>query len=133
MYSVRLAIISAEVFVAGSRAVFSSSFRTLLSNKKALIRVPAPPLPDAAGHVQLMSDNPEQMPASESCLPNILLIEDDLAWGRLLTAGQIHVKQDTSPTISSKMQEQINDAMKGELPAAWGDALKEYYRKLSAE
>lgn len=56
---------------------------------------------------------------------------DALDTSRMLTAGQIHVKQDTTPTISSKMQEQINDAMKGELPAAWGDALKEYYKKLS--
>jgi hypothetical protein len=58
---------------------------------------------------------------------------DALDTSHLLLGGQIHVKEDTTPTTSTKMQEQINDAMKGDLPAAWSDALKEYYKKLSAE
>ena len=47
--------------------------------------------------------------------------------------AQIHVQHDTSPTMSKKMEDQINDAMKGQLPAAWSEALKEYYRKLSQQ
>jgi hypothetical protein len=58
---------------------------------------------------------------------------DTLDTSHLLLGGQIHVKQDTTPTTSTKMEEQINDAMKGDLPAAWSDALKEYYKKLSME
>ncbi len=61
------------------------------------------------------------------------LLLDSMDTSHLLLSGQIHVKQDTSPTMSGKMEEQINDAMKGDLPAAWSDALKEYYRKLSQE
>jgi len=58
---------------------------------------------------------------------------DDLDTSHLLTSGQIHVQQDTTPTTSLKMEEGINDTMKGELPPAWSDALKEYYKKLAAE
>jgi hypothetical protein len=58
---------------------------------------------------------------------------DSLDTSHLLLGGQIHVKQDTTPTTSTKMEEQINDAMKGDLPAAWSEALKEYYKKLSME
>ena len=55
---------------------------------------------------------------------------DALDTSRLLVGGEVHVQRDTTPTTSKKNQEQINDAMKGELPPAWSDALKEYYRKL---
>jgi len=58
---------------------------------------------------------------------------DDLNTSHLLLSGQIHVQQDTTPTVSMKSQQDLNDAMKGELPSAWSDALKEYYKKLSAE
>lgn len=58
---------------------------------------------------------------------------DAMDTSHLLMSGQIHVKQDSSPTMSSKLEEEINDAMKGDLPAAWSDALKEYYKKLSQE
>jgi hypothetical protein len=50
---------------------------------------------------------------------------------RMLLGSQVHVQRDTSPTTDRKTQEQINDAMKGELPPAWSEALKEYYKKLS--
>jgi ferritin len=58
---------------------------------------------------------------------------DTLDTSHLLLGGQIHVRQDTTPTTSTKLEEQINDAMRGDLPAAWSDALKEYYKKLSME
>ena len=35
--------------------------------------------------------------------------------------------------MSHKMEDQIKDAMKGDLPAAWSEALKAYYRKLATE
>jgi hypothetical protein len=50
-----------------------------------------------------------------------------------MVSGRIHVEQDTTPTTSLKTQQELNDAMKGELPPAWSDALKEYYKKLAAE
>jgi hypothetical protein len=58
---------------------------------------------------------------------------DDIDTSRMLLSGQINVQQDTTPTTGLKMQHDLNDAMKGELPPAWSDALKEYYKKLSAE
>jgi len=61
------------------------------------------------------------------------MVLDNLDASRLLLSGQIHVQQDTSPTMSKKTEEQIHDAMQGQLPAAWSDALKEYYRKLGQE
>ena len=59
---------------------------------------------------------------------------DSLDTSRLLLGGEVHVKQDTTPTSSQQDPPgQINDAMKGELPPAWSDALKEYYKKLGQE
>jgi hypothetical protein len=58
---------------------------------------------------------------------------DDLDTSHLLTSSQIHVQQDTTPTTSLKREQELNDAMKGELPPAWSDALKEYYKKLATE
>lgn len=58
---------------------------------------------------------------------------DDIDTSRMLLSGQINVQQDTTPTTSLKLQHDLNDAMKGELPAAWSDALKEYYKKLASE
>ncbi len=55
---------------------------------------------------------------------------DDLDTSRLLLGGEVHVQQDTTPKTSQKLQSEINDAMNGELPAAWSDALKAYYQKL---
>ena len=42
-------------------------------------------------------------------------------------------KQRISYFPLDKMEDEINDAMKGTLPAAWSEALKEYYKKLAAE
>lgn len=58
---------------------------------------------------------------------------DRLDTSRLLVAGRISVDHDTTPTGNAKLQANVNDAMKGELPAAWSEALKEYYKKLSQE
>ena len=58
---------------------------------------------------------------------------DDMETSQLLLSGRIHVQHDTSPTMSKKLEGQINDAMKGQLPAQWSEPLKEYYKKLSAE
>ena len=32
-----------------------------------------------------------------------------------------------------KLQKDLSDAMKGQLPPAWSDPLKAYYKKLAAE
>ena len=58
---------------------------------------------------------------------------DALDTSHLLLGGEVHVQQDTTPTVSTKVQSEINDAMKGNLPAAWSEALREYYRKLGQE
>jgi hypothetical protein len=58
---------------------------------------------------------------------------DTMGSSDLLLGGQISVQQDTTPTGDHKTQEQINDAMKGTLPAAWSDALKQYYQKMGQE
>jgi hypothetical protein len=58
---------------------------------------------------------------------------DDMSTSNLLLSGEVNVQQDTTPTTSLKMQKDLNDAMKGELPPAWSDALKEYYKKLGSE
>lgn len=55
---------------------------------------------------------------------------DDLSTSRMMLGGELHVQQDTTPRTSQKLQAQINDAMKGELPPAWSDVLKAYYQKL---
>jgi hypothetical protein len=58
---------------------------------------------------------------------------DALDTSHLLLGGEIHVEQDTTPSGNSKLQTDISDAMKGQLPAAWADALKEYYKKLGQD
>ena len=58
---------------------------------------------------------------------------DVLDTSHLLLGGEVHVQQDTTPTVPTKTQNEINDAMKGDLPPAWSEALKEYYRKLSQQ
>ena len=58
---------------------------------------------------------------------------DDLDTSRLLLGGEVHVQQDTTPKTSQKLRSDINDAMKGELPPAWSEALRAYYQKLGEE
>jgi len=58
---------------------------------------------------------------------------DAVDTSHLLLSGEISVQHDTTPVASRKTQDEINDVMKGQLPAAWSDALKEYYRKLGTE
>ena len=61
------------------------------------------------------------------------MLLDDLDTSHLMLSGRIHVEHDTTPTASLKTQQELHDAMKGELPPAWSEALKEYYRKLATE
>jgi hypothetical protein len=35
--------------------------------------------------------------------------------------------------MSTKMEDQINDVLNGDLPAAWSEALKEYYKRLAEQ
>lgn len=58
---------------------------------------------------------------------------DDLDTSRLLLGGEVHVQQDTTPATNQKLRSEIDDAMKGELPPAWSEALKAYYEKLSEQ
>jgi hypothetical protein len=58
---------------------------------------------------------------------------DTLDTSRMLLGGEISVQHDTTPAGNAKLQTEIGDAMKGQLPAAWADALKEYYKKLGQE
>ena len=61
------------------------------------------------------------------------VLVDDLDTSRMLVGGEVNVQQDTTPTTGMKLQRDLNDASKGELPPAWSDPLKEYYRKLAAQ
>jgi hypothetical protein len=61
------------------------------------------------------------------------ILLDAVDTSHLLLSGEISVQHDTTPTTTRKDQQQLNDAMKGQLPAAWSEALKEYYRKLGTE
>ncbi len=61
------------------------------------------------------------------------LLVDSLDTSQLLLGGQVHVQQDTTPTVAQKTQQDINDAMKGDLPPAWSEALKQYYEKLGQQ
>ena len=56
---------------------------------------------------------------------------DTMASSQLLTAGQMNVRADTTAVLGTRTDEKIHDAMKGDLPPAWSDALKAYYQKLS--
>jgi len=58
---------------------------------------------------------------------------NNLQASRTLLSGQVHVEQDTTPTTSLQMQQDIHDAMQSELPPAWSEPLKEYYKKLAAQ
>ena len=58
---------------------------------------------------------------------------DKLETSQLLLSGRIHTQRDTSPTMSTKMEDQINDVLNGDLPAAWSEALKEYYKRLAEQ
>jgi len=67
----------------------------------------------------------------ENALMKRDLLVDTLETDKMLLSGRIHVEQDTTPASTGKLHSDIDNAMKGDLPAAWSDALKEYYEKLS--
>jgi hypothetical protein len=56
---------------------------------------------------------------------------DDLQTSRLLIGSQISVQEDTTPQPTNKMQQEIEDVMRGQLPPAWSQSLTDYYRQLS--
>jgi hypothetical protein len=58
---------------------------------------------------------------------------DSMDTSQLLLGGRVHVQEDTSPTMSQKTQQDLHDAMKGDLPPAWQEALKQYYEKLGQQ
>ncbi|HEV8607613.1 MAG TPA: hypothetical protein VGQ99_19920, partial [Tepidisphaeraceae bacterium] len=58
---------------------------------------------------------------------------DRMDESHLLLSGQLHVQKDTSPTASDRMEDQINDVVNGNLPAAWSESLKEFYKKLAQQ
>lgn len=58
---------------------------------------------------------------------------DKMDTSRMLTGGEVHVQYDSSPTLSTRMEGDIHDAMKGDLPPAWSEALKAYYEKLGRQ
>ncbi|MFI5381560.1 MAG: hypothetical protein ACHRHE_19860 [Tepidisphaerales bacterium] len=59
------------------------------------------------------------------------IVLDKMAESRMMLSGQVHLQKDTSPQLSRKMEDEINDITNGQLPPAWSEALKEYYKKLS--
>jgi len=61
------------------------------------------------------------------------LLVDSLDTSRLLLGSEVHVKEDTTPTASSKARHDVTDVKPGDYPPAWSDALKKYYEKLSEE
>ncbi len=58
---------------------------------------------------------------------------DHMDTSRLLSSGQIHIQHDTTPTATSRLNEQVNDTTSGRLPPAWEGPLKQYYEKLSRQ
>ncbi len=87
------------------------------------------------GSINLMRDVETDLNAGryQNAMRKRDVLLDDIDTSRMLVSGQINVQQDTTPTTSLKLQRDLNDAMKGELPAAWSDPLKEYYKKLASE
>jgi hypothetical protein len=61
------------------------------------------------------------------------ILLDRMDTSKMLASGQIHVEHDTTPTLSSRMEDEIHDTMQGNLPPAWEGALKQYYEKLGRE
>ena len=58
---------------------------------------------------------------------------DDLQTSRLLLGSQISVQEDATPRPLDKMQQEIDDVMRGALPPAWAQPLTDYYRDLSQQ
>ena len=61
------------------------------------------------------------------------ILLDALDNSRTLLTGQVAVQHDSTPATNRKLQQDINDAMKGTLPPAWEEPLKAYYRKLGEQ
>jgi len=52
---------------------------------------------------------------------------------RLLLSGEVDVTADTSQSMPKYIRDDIADAMKGDLPEKFRDALQDYYRRLSEQ
>lgn len=61
------------------------------------------------------------------------ILLEKLDTSRMLADARIHVQQDTTPTPTSRLEDEISDTMRGNLPPAWEGALKQYYEKLGRE
>jgi hypothetical protein len=61
------------------------------------------------------------------------VVVDELSTSGVLLGGRMQVEQDTTPTSSRRTRKEIDDALDGDLPPVWSEALKEYYRKLAQE
>ena len=84
---------------------------------------------------QLMRQVQEDLQSNryQNALRHRDVLVDDLDTSRMLLGSQVDVQQDTTPTTGMKLQKDLSDAMKGQLPPAWSDPLKAYYKKLAAE
>jgi hypothetical protein len=61
------------------------------------------------------------------------VLVDDLSTSSILLSGRIQVQHDTTPTAGRRSTKEIEDALQGDLPPVWSDALREYYRKLAQQ
>lgn len=57
----------------------------------------------------------------------------NLSTAKVLAAGEMHVTMDTSPTMSTKTQKDIQDALNGVMPKGFADPVKAYFTRLSTE
>ncbi|MEI8196828.1 MAG: hypothetical protein WCI73_13090, partial [Phycisphaerae bacterium] len=56
-----------------------------------------------------------------------------LSTAKVLAAGEMHVTMDSSPTMSTKTQKDIQDALNGVMPKGFADPVKAYFTRLSTE
>jgi len=61
------------------------------------------------------------------------ILLDKLETSHLLLSGQVHLQRDSTPKMSDRMEDDIRDVLGGQLPPAWSEALKEYYKKLAEQ
>ncbi len=52
---------------------------------------------------------------------------------KVLSAGEMHVTMDTTPTVNEKVQKEIEDALNGVMPKGYADPVKAYFTRLSNE
>ena len=52
---------------------------------------------------------------------------------KVLSAGQVHVVSDTSPTADEKKQKGVESALNGPMPRGYSDPVKAYFEKLAGQ